>query len=819
MRSSWHVSWRNLTRHKKRFLFTLIAVILGVAVMTSMLITKYTFANVTKEQEALYAGGADFWIQSNEGYFRESDIAWLKEREEIDEGITSLLKQGFVDMETALLSQRSVRFTGISNLQTDIVELPVKDGDVTKEGAIITENAAKLWGKDVGDEVSFHGLGTLEITAIVYEGPMLNSPETLEEAIYKDFRVMVPLEILQSWTGLEGQISNFRFSVKKGVDRETFLASVQSQLSDSPLFIQPVVVDSQQNNDVKSIYYIFDFIAILAVFISAFIAFNMIHTSIVERKREIGIMKSLGMTRGAIIKFVLQEIGILAMAGTMIGTAIGVVLGNAIQEMLITAVATQNIVYDAVLAEPVMISLVIGFIFPFAASDYPLYKAGKTPILDAILEKDSHRPPRRLGIARVLSGAIFTGIGLIDHVTAFLFLFVGLVLLFPLWMRWLQVILRPFLSLLFGFSGKQAVHSLKQFERRNANTTAMLAIGVSLALFMSAALQALPKGMEDEIRSTFGGSLHLRKETPWEEKDVEFLQKLPGVEDVYPILEVPNVTWYSRDNELREFSIMSFSDMSPRLFDVEEEAENTSDYPAIYAGERALSESGVKVGDIWTLHTPAGEQNFFVKGRVLTSHYSNYVAFAEERVIRETMNWPWSYQVMVEVAGEENVLSVAEGARKQFGSLSGVNTVTETIDKTTSGVTGVDNLFEGLLLLIIGISAIGISNTLFMNTMERVKEIGTMRAIGFTKSQVRFMIISEGLCIGIAGVMAGTLYGILVIYLNSISIGARGLLEFAIPWASLVLAIAGGILFTLLASWLPSHTASKISVKEAIQYE
>lgn len=174
---------------------------------------------------------------------------------------------------------------------------------------------------------------------------------------------------------------------------------------------------------------------------------------------------------------------------------------------------------------------------------------------------------------------------------------------------------------------------------------------------------------------------------------------------------------------------------------------------------------------------------------------------------------------MVEVAGEENVLSVAEGARKQFGSLSGVNTVTETIDKTTSGVTGVDNLFEGLLLLIIGISAIGISNTLFMNTMERVKEIGTMRAIGFTKSQVRFMIISEGLCIGIAGVMAGTLYGILVIYLNSISIGARGLLEFAIPWASLVLAIAGGILFTLLASWLPSHTASKISVKEAIQYE
>lgn len=94
-----------------------------------------------------------------------------------------------------------------------------------------------------------------------------------------------------------------------------------------------------------------------------------------------------------------------------------------------------------------------------------------------------------------------------------------------------------------------------------------------------------------------------------------------------------------------------------------------------------------------------------------------------------------------------------------------------------------------------------------------------MRALGFTKGQVRFMIIAEGLFIGIAGVVVGTAYGILVIYLNSISADAQGLLDFAIPWVSLILAIAGGILFTLLASWLPSYTASRISVKEAIQYE
>ena len=820
MLSSWLVSWRNLTRHKKRFLFTLIAIVLGVAVMTSMLIAKYTFSNLIEEQEALYAGEADFWVQSNKGTFHETEINWLKQQEELDEGMASLLKQGFVEMEADVPAQRSVRFTGISDFQTDVLKLPVKDGHVTEEGLIISENAANLWNKEVGDTVTFEGLGTLEITAIVYEGPMLNSPKTLEDALYQDFRVIVPLEILQSWSGLDQQISNYRFRVKENVNLDELLASYQNQLQGSDLFAQPVVVDNQQNNDVDSIYYVFDLIAILAVFISGFIAFNVIYTSIIERKSDIGIMKSLGYTEGNIIRLIVQEISILALIGTVIGVSLGIWLGDAISDILITAIASQNITYDVVIVKPVIISIIIGLLFPFIAAAYPIYKAGKTPILEAMFEDNRLQPSNRLSKRRIILGIIFTGIGLVDHMLAFLMLFVGLVLLFPLWMKFIQSILKPILSLLFGFSGEQAIRSLKQFAGRNANTAAMLAIGVSLALFMSAALQSLPEGMEDEIRTTYGGDVHVNKETPWTETDLDVLQNISQVEYVYPLLEVPNVTWYSKDEKLREFSIMSFSEDSPELFVIEEEIQNSSNDPAIYVGNRALRESGKDVGDVWTLHTPAGEQKFFIKGRVLTSHYSNYVAFAEENIIKETMNWPWSYQVMISATGQDDISKIVTIISEKFGeSISKIDTVTHAVEKTTSGVTEIHDLFEGLLLLVIGISAIGISNTLFMNTMERVKEIGTMRAIGFTKGQVRFMIISEGLCIGLTGVIVGTVYGILVIYLNSVSSSAQGLLQFIVPWSSFLLAITGGILFTLLASLLPSHTASRIPVKEAIQYE
>ena len=688
MLSSLRVSWRNVTRHKKRFFFTLIAIVLGVAVMTSMFIAKDTFSNLMEEQERLYAGEADFWIQSNEGLFHEKDLEWIKNQEEIEAGILSLLKQGFVEMETDSISQASVRLTGISDYENDIVELPVKEGDVKKQGLIITENASKLWGKGIGDIVTFQNMGSLEITSIVYEGPMLNSPKTMEEALYRDFRVMVPLPILQEWTGLEQQVSNYRFRVKEGADHEQLLENYQSKLEGTPLFAQPVVVDSQQNNDVEGIYYVFDVMAILAIFISGFIAFNMVHTSIVERKKEFGIMKSLGYTTGKVVRLIVQEISILAVMGTVIGLGIGVWLGIFVQEMLITAIATQNVTYDIVLLKPMITSTIVGLLFPFVAAVLPLYKAGKTPILEAMFERSTPASVNRISKIRIGLGVIFTAIGLIDNVWAFLLLFVGLVLLFPLWMKAMQVLLRPMLTFLFRFSGKQAIHSLKQFEKRNANTAAMLAIGVSLALFMSAALQALPKGMEDEIRATYGGDIHLQRETQWTDSDIEKIKQMNGVEQVHPLLEVPNVTWYTKDDrKLREFSIMSFSQEGPMLFVVAKEATSSSQHPPIYIAERALTEWGGEVGDEIILHTPVGEQTFFIKGSVLTSHYSNYVAFAEKSIIQEMINWPWSYQLMVEVGEEEIISAILDEIWQEFGeSISGAHTIATTIENTTSGV-------------------------------------------------------------------------------------------------------------------------------------
>lgn len=532
-------------------------------------------------------------------------------------------------------------------------------------------------------------------------------------------------------------------------------------------------------------------------------------------------MKSLGYTNGDVNQLVVRETGILAVIATMIGLPLGVGLGSFIQHLLMSAVASQNVVYELELVKPLLLSAIVGIVFPFIAAAFPIIQAGKTPILEAMFEKDANKSMRhKLSTLRIVLGILCTVIGLMDHLFALFILFVGLVLLYPLWIELVEKIIHPVFKVVFHFPGKLAIRSIKQFKNRNANTSAMLAIGVSLTLFMSALLDSLPEGMEEEIRRTYGGDILVTKETPWTDEELAFIKSIEEVDTVHTFADIPNITWKTIDGEYREFSIMSFSDELKTKFYMKEESNINSELPALYLGERALSEWGGKLGETITLNTPAGKVNFFVKGIVETSHYTNYVAFVSENELENILNWPAHFQLAISVQDEKDIHIVNSQLWQTFGdSISKLDSVIFEIEKTRNSLENMRELMHGLLILVIALSAIGISNTMFMNTIERIKEIGTMRAVGLTKGQVKLMIIAEGLVIGVSGVIIGTLYGILIIFLNTQSEKLQSLISFSVPWFSLILAISSGIVFTLIASWLPSITASKVPVKEAINYE
>ena len=128
-------------------------------------------------------------------------------------------------------------------------------------------------------------------------------------------------------------------------------------------------------------------------------------------------------------------------------------------------------------------------------------------------------------------------------------------------------------------------------------------------------------------------------------------------------------------------------------------------------------------------------------------------------------------------------------------------------------------LLDALALTAVVIAGLGMVNTFSMSVLERVREIGVLRATGMTSRQVWGMVVLEAGILGIAGALVGALIGVglgalLVVW----SSGSFGLVVDP-SWGSIALAVFFGVLISVTASIYPAGLASRLSIVRAVKYE
>jgi len=113
---------------------------------------------------------------------------------------------------------------------------------------------------------------------------------------------------------------------------------------------------------------------------------------------------------------------------------------------------------------------------------------------------------------------------------------------------------------------------------------------------------------------------------------------------------------------------------------------------------------------------------------------------------------------------------------------------------------------------------LGIVNTLTMSVVERVREIGILRAIGMSRRQARRMVLVEALVLGAVGIVLGSITGIAV---GAVLLALAGNLSPAagVPWQALVVVAAIGLALPVLAAFYPSRIAARISIVRALHFE
>ncbi|UCF70476.1 MAG: ABC transporter permease [candidate division WOR-3 bacterium] len=135
-------------------------------------------------------------------------------------------------------------------------------------------------------------------------------------------------------------------------------------------------------------------------------------------------------------------------------------------------------------------------------------------------------------------------------------------------------------------------------------------------------------------------------------------------------------------------------------------------------------------------------------------------------------------------------------------------------------------------LVVVIIAAVGIINTMLMAVMERIPEIGTLKAMGFTNSRIVRMFIYEGGIIGAFGSALGCLIGLLIsIYLVHVGLDFSGLFENVdivypmkfiikgeIDYVNMLYVFLFGILVSVIVTLWPVRKATKLEPVDALRH-
>lgn len=125
-------------------------------------------------------------------------------------------------------------------------------------------------------------------------------------------------------------------------------------------------------------------------------------------------------------------------------------------------------------------------------------------------------------------------------------------------------------------------------------------------------------------------------------------------------------------------------------------------------------------------------------------------------------------------------------------------------------------IFTALIGFSAVIAAFGMINNLSLSVIQRTRELGLLRALGFTARQVRGMVVAESAQLTLTGVGLGLVLGVLYGWAGAQSLlggmfGGPGLVWPTVPWLLVVILALGSALLTLVAAQIPARKATSVT--------
>ncbi len=592
-------------------------------------------------------------------------------------------------------------------------------------------------------------------------------------------------------------------------------------------------------------------VSVLAMLIGAFIIFNSLSLSVVERTKEIGILRALGARRREIV-------GAIALEAALVGTAasvLGVLVGIAMSRTVLAHVAGfvnlfVRVVEPGIVSVPRdvwILAVGVGLSVALAGGIVPALAAARVPPMVAIRSAAYERGLARSYRAPFVFGLLFfagsmgtgalPGVGREGIMLALVCGVGGIALALPQLILAFSGLVRLLARRYLGVEGTLAVESIVQHPVRTSLTVMAFAGSLSVIVSVWGALASfegavsswltsiMPWDLTIQMRdlsagvystSTFPGSL------------LGEMEGDPRVERAYGV----RVAFAP----FRTETVMVLAIDMAAFMELRRESGRLSD-PAIAdvwireltGGAAVISENfavlhGVRPGEEIEVGAPNGRTRFRVVDTMEDYSWPRGVVLVDRNVFRE--RWDDDGLTYLDLRLRPGV--DREEARRDFArALQGryrayVYETREILDGARAVVREWFRLADAQILLAVAIGGLGVVNTMLISLITRVRQIGILRAVGASPGQIQLSLAFEAACVGLFSGIMGCAMGLFVVKfpLNWLTLQGSGYrLPFVLPWDGLAVSLVGGIVIGTLASLVPMRWVNRIDVVEAIGYE
>jgi putative ABC transport system permease protein len=835
-------SLREMQARPLRLLFTFSSIALGVGGVVAVLLATSTTRQAQRDMLKAVSGKADLeLVTSSEGAgFPDS---WLKEVRAtagVETAVPSINRTASIFSDAQ--GEKTTR-TQVLGIDPRIDQL-VRDYDIVQgrlptslDEILLDSSFAKSLNVELDSTVKLLSRGSrgLQVFHVVgFVRPNGSEAVALSSAVY------LVLPTAQAAFRARGQLDQIHLTIASGAEVNEVQRVLKSKFPTGVVIRQPRTSSAMARETLFATENGLFLSIAFALLITSFIIYNTFQMTVGERRKQIGILRAIGATRRQVAWMIVRESLWISVIGAIAGSFLGVFLAGYLNQATETVLQVKLPRVDLSVL-PFVVAAIAGIGVSLLGAILPAYRASTVHPVEAMRAIEIRHNAQVIRITMLVGCLVFPlGILLLllsltgklplgSDAVAIIFMLLGCVLFIPLVLQSCSGILVRVLSHWLGIEAKLAHKQLMRHIGRTTLTTGVLFIAISTSTGLAGNIMDNVANIRNWYKRAIIGDFFVRASLPdlasgtaadMQPEIGQYLKEIQGIDSIDPMRFV---SAHSGEDSI-VIIVRSFVGAT-NFFDIVEGSNQDAlkglrNHQAVI-GSVLATRRGLKVGDKLPIETAEGTALIVVAATTNDYIGGGLSVYLDREYAMELLGIDGVDAYVIEAA--EGQGSAVETRLTEFCQEHGL--IMQSYAELTASIDGmVNGVIASLwMLLAFGgfIAAMGLINTLSMNILEQTREIGMLRVVAMTRAQVRRMIFSQALLLGVIGLLPGLLAGVFVEY-------AIGLSSFAVLGHSIAFQFRPGLFFgclaasiciVVLSSLIPAERAARLKLSAALRYE